>query len=64
VQVYGSGGGSRGLWGRSKGGLVAVRGTWLAIPPGECFCLLGPNGAGKTTTLKMLVGVSQMTPMM
>lgn len=36
---------------------AAVRGTWLSLPPGQCFCLLGPNGAGKTTTIKCLTGV-------
>ena len=39
-------------------GHVAVAGTWLSIPEGQCFCLLGPNGAGKTTTLRCLLGVS------
>ena len=38
---------------------VAVVGTWLSVPEGQCFCLLGPNGAGKTTTLRCLIGVSE-----
>ena len=41
----------------SERGHVAVAGTWLGIPKGQCFCLLGPNGAGKTTTLRCLTGV-------
>jgi ABC-type multidrug transport system ATPase subunit len=36
---------------------VAVAGTWLAIPPGQCLALLGPNGAGKTTTISCLAGL-------
>lgn len=36
---------------------VAVRGNWLGIREGECFCLLGPNGAGKSTTINCLTGV-------
>ena len=39
------------------GGKVAVKGTYLAVPEGECFGLLGPNGAGKTTTISMLTGL-------
>jgi ABC-type multidrug transport system ATPase subunit len=40
---------------------VAVQGTWLAIPPGQCFALLGPNGAGKTTTISCLTGLTRPT---
>ncbi|KAI3423876.1 hypothetical protein D9Q98_009710 [Chlorella vulgaris] len=36
---------------------VAVRGNWLGVRHGECFCLLGPNGAGKSTTIGCLTGV-------
>lgn len=40
--------------------VVAVRGLWLRVWPGECFGLLGVNGAGKTTTFKVLTG--EVTP--
>jgi len=33
---------------------VAVAGTTLGVPVGECFGLLGPNGAGKSTTMAMV----------
>jgi ABC-2 type transport system ATP-binding protein len=36
------------------GGIEAVKGISLAVPPGEVFGLLGPNGAGKSTTVGML----------
>src|SRR5713101_3571312 len=40
-----------------KGGIMAVDGISLSVPPGQVFGLLGPNGAGKTTTIKMLCGL-------
>jgi ABC-2 type transport system ATP-binding protein len=40
-----------------KGGITAVDGISLSVPPGQVFGLLGPNGAGKTTTIKMLCGL-------
>ncbi|DBB06884.1 TPA: hypothetical protein ACH3X3_009543 [Trebouxia sp. C0006] len=40
---------------------VAVKGNWLGIHQGECFCLLGPNGAGKSTTINCLTGVLPAT---
>lgn len=42
---------------RRKSPFVAVKGTWLGVRYGECFCLLGPNGAGKSTTIHCLTGV-------
>jgi ABC-2 type transport system ATP-binding protein len=36
------------------GGVQAVKGISLAVPPGEVFGFLGPNGAGKSTTVGML----------
>ncbi|XP_071796832.1 phospholipid-transporting ATPase ABCA3-like [Asterias amurensis] len=44
-----------------KPSVVAVEGTSLGIPAGECFGLLGVNGAGKTTTFKMLTGDEALT---
>ncbi len=35
-----------GSTGTGTGMVQAVRGLWLAIPPGQCFGLLGVNGAG------------------
>jgi len=43
------------------GGLVAVEGIDLEIPPGEFFAFIGPNGAGKTTTIKMIAGLLRPT---
>jgi len=47
------------LHGLSKqfGGLAAVDGLDLTIPPGEVRGLIGPNGAGKTTAFNMIGGV-------
>jgi ABC-2 type transport system ATP-binding protein len=46
------------VYGRpQKGGIIAVDGISLSVPPGQVFGLLGPNGAGKTTTIKMLCGL-------
>ena len=54
------GGGGTDQVARAGQGHVAVSGTWLGIPEGQCFCLLGPNGAGKTTTLRCLTGVRML----
>eukprot|EP00887_Chlorella_sp_A99_P004461 scaffold30.g4461.t1 len=42
---------------RRRAPFVALRGNWLGVREGECFCLLGPNGAGKSTTVNCLTGV-------
>src|ERR1700741_3663792 len=41
---------------KNFGGVVAVDGIDLHIPPGEFFTLLGPSGCGKTTTLRLIAG--------
>ena len=37
--------------------LVAVRGLYLEVAPGQVYGLLGPNGSGKSTTLKIILGL-------
>jgi branched-chain amino acid transport system ATP-binding protein len=41
----------------SFGGLKAVQGFSLRIPPRGLYGLIGPNGAGKTTCFNLLTGV-------
>ncbi|MGI4812572.1 MAG: branched-chain amino acid ABC transporter ATP-binding protein/permease [Janthinobacterium lividum] len=43
--------------GKSFGGLVAVDGVNMDVPPGSIHGLVGPNGAGKTTVLNLISGV-------
>jgi spermidine/putrescine transport system ATP-binding protein len=43
------------------GGVVAVDGIDLVMPPGEFFTMVGPSGCGKTTTLRMIAGFEQPT---
>ena len=38
------------------GGLRAVDGVSLTVPPGAVVGLIGPNGSGKTTTLDAVSG--------
>src|ERR1700709_1396071 len=43
------------------GGVVAVDGIDLFMPPGEFFTMVGPSGCGKTTTLRMIAGFERHT---
>src|SRR5688572_17636070 len=43
--------------GISFGGLRAVSGFSLSLPPRALHGLIGPNGAGKTTVFNLLTGV-------
>jgi ABC-2 type transport system ATP-binding protein len=41
------------------GGVEALRGLDLQVPPGSIFGFLGRNGAGKTTAMKILLGMTR-----
>jgi ABC-2 type transport system ATP-binding protein len=45
---------AQGLVREFKGGIRAVDGIDLDVPPGQIYGFLGPNGAGKSTTVHML----------
>ena len=38
-------------------GLSIVRGTSLAVQPGEIVAVIGPNGAGKSSLVKAVAGL-------
>src|ERR687889_2822140 len=44
-----------------KGGIRAVDGLDLEVPPGEIYGFLGPNGAGKTTLVRILTTLLRPT---
>jgi branched-chain amino acid transport system ATP-binding protein len=39
------------------GGVVALAGVSLTVPPGSIFAIVGPNGAGKTSLLNAVCGL-------
>jgi ABC-2 type transport system ATP-binding protein len=47
----------RGLAKEYRGGVRAVDGVDITVPPGIVLGLLGPNGAGKSTTMRMIMGL-------
>jgi ABC-2 type transport system ATP-binding protein len=44
---------------KDYGGVEALRGLSLQVPPGSIYGFLGRNGAGKTTTIKVLLGMAR-----
>jgi branched-chain amino acid transport system ATP-binding protein len=41
------------------GGIHALKGISLRVPPGDIITLIGANGAGKSTTLRAISGLAQ-----
>src|ERR1700722_8937200 len=44
---------------KSFGGVAALSGLDLTVPPGSVCALLGPNGAGKTTAIRILATLTR-----
>jgi ABC-type branched-subunit amino acid transport system ATPase component len=44
---------------KSFGGVTAVNGVSLTLPPGRIYGLIGPNGSGKTTLFNCITGVER-----
>jgi ABC-type branched-subunit amino acid transport system ATPase component len=44
---------------KSFGGVAAVNGVSLQLPPGRIYGLIGPNGSGKTTLFNCITGVER-----
>ncbi|MGB3071301.1 MAG: ABC transporter ATP-binding protein [Ottowia sp.] len=47
--------------GRRFGGVPAVDGLSISVPPGTITGLIGPNGAGKTTVINLIMGILKLT---
>jgi ABC-type branched-subunit amino acid transport system ATPase component len=65
LQLNGQGSGSAILECRdlavSFGGVVALKGVDLAVPPGDVLGVIGPNGSGKTSLVNLVSGYYQPT---
>lgn len=46
---------------KNFGGIEAVRGLNLSVPPQSVYGFLGPNGAGKSTTIRMILCLQRPT---
>ena len=44
-----------------RGGITALNGLTLAVPPGRVVGLLGPSGSGKTTLMRSIVGTQKIS---
>jgi ABC-type branched-subunit amino acid transport system ATPase component len=45
---------------KSFGGVAAVNGVSLSLPPGRIYGLIGPNGSGKTTFFNCITGIERL----
>jgi branched-chain amino acid transport system ATP-binding protein len=46
---------------KAFGGLIALSGVSISVPPQAVFSIIGPNGSGKTTLLNIINGVLRPT---